>query len=557
MINQSSRIMPKVLFLLFLFCCPMVALAETYETVVNNGSPQNRVDIAILGDGYTASQMQQYRADVQNFIQGVFAQEPYKEYARYYNVHRVDVISNQSGADHPERNPQVFVDTAFDATYNCADIQRLICVNTSKVFTVIGNSLPSSYFDVVLIIVNDPEYGGSGGSVAVASTNAAVVELILHEVGHSFGLLADEYTGGGPSCNPNFEPPEPNATRETARAFIKWNYWIDPTTPIPTTTTTSGMAGLYEGSKYCDFGLYRPTYDSKMRFLDRPFEQINTEQHVKRIYNLVSPIDSSQPPGNNVMITQGQVQPFSVTTPIPITHTLSMTWFVDGQPQGNGQAFNLDSSTLSIGSHMVEARVGDGTPMVRSDPQQLLSERRSWNVTVQCPFSLYETSQFFTMNGGDGSVNVLTTGGCGWAAVSNASWIVITSANSGNGNGVVTYAVRENFTASARTGTLTIAGLTFTVVQDGGLGENCSYSISPTYQSLSASGGSGAVSVSSEKRCAWQAISNDNWVTITSGNNGIGNGTVTYSVQPNPGTAGRVGKITIAGKIFSVKQKGS
>src|ERR1044072_73055 len=183
MLNQSSKMASKILLLLFLFCCPAIALAEPFETIVNNGSPQNRVDIAILGDGYTASQMQQYKADVQNFIQGVFAQEPYREYSHYYNVHRVDVISNQSGADHPERNPPVFVDTAFDATYNCAAIQRFICVDISKVFTVINNSLPASYFDIVLVIINDPEYGGFGGQLAVASTNAAVVELVIHEVG--------------------------------------------------------------------------------------------------------------------------------------------------------------------------------------------------------------------------------------------------------------------------------------------------------------------------------------------------------------------------------------
>ena len=555
MINQSLKTMPKILFLWFLFCCPVVALAEPYETIVSNGNPQNRVDIAILGDGYTASQMQQYGADVQNFIQSVFAQEPYREYSRYYNVHRVDVVSNQSGADHPERDPSLFVDTALDATYNCAGIQRFICVNTSKVFTIIGNSLPASYFDVVLVIVNDPEYGGSGSNIAVASTNAAVVELVLHEVGHSFGLLADEYAGGGPSCNFSVEPPEPNATRETSRELIKWNHWIALTTPIPTTTTTPDVPGLYESSKYCDFGLYRPTYDSKMRSLDRPFEQINTEQHVRRIYNLVSPIDSSQPPGNNVMITQGQVQPFSVTTPTPFTHALSITWFVDGQPQGDGQMFNLDSGTLGVGSHMVEAQVSDGTPMVRSDPQQLLSERRSWSVTVECPFSISENSQFFTMNGGDDGVNVLAPGGCSWAVVSNDSWIVITSANSGIGNDVVTYTVRENFTASARTGTLTIAGRTLTVIQNGGLGGDCSYLISPTLQSFSAGGGSGAVNVNTEQRCAWEAISNVNWITITSGNIGIGNGTVTYSVATNPGTTGRAGKITIGGKIFPVKQK--
>ncbi|MGA9773285.1 MAG: M64 family metallopeptidase [Blastocatellia bacterium] len=557
MINQTLKLMPKLLFLLFLFCCPVDAMAESFETIVSNGSPQNRVDIAILGDGYTASQMQQYRADVQNFIQGVFAQEPYREYSRYYNVHRIDVISSQSGADHPERNPAVFVNTAFDATYNCGNIQRLICVNTTKVFNVINNTLPASFFDVVLIIVNDPEYGGSGGSVAVASTNGAVVELVLHEVGHSFGLLADEYAGGGPSCNAGIEPSEPNATKETVRALIKWNQWIALTTPVPTTTSTPGVPGLYESAKYCDFGLYRPTFDSKMRSLDRPFEQINTEQHVKRVYNLVSPIDSSQPPGNNLVITKGQIQPFSLTTPIPFTHTLGVTWFVDGQMQGTGLTFNLDSSALSIGSHTVEGRVSDATPLVRSDPQQLLSEQRSWNVTVQCALSLSKTGQFFPMNGGDDSVTISAGAGCGWTAVSNDNWIIITSANSGTTSNVVTYTVRENFTASARTGSLTIAGQTFIVIQNGVSGGSCSYSISPAFQSFTKTGGSGAVSVSAGSGCAWGAVSNVNWITITSGNNGIGNGTVNYTVAANPGTNGRAGKITIAGKTYSVKQTGN
>jgi hypothetical protein len=159
------------------------------------------------------------------------------------------------------------------------------------------------------------------------------------------------------------------------------------------------------------------------------------------------------------------------------------------------------------------------------------------------------------MNGGDNSVNVLASGGCGWAAVSNDSWIVITSAGSGTGNGMLTYTVRENFTGSARVGTLTIAGVTFTVIQNGGLGEDCNYSISPASQSFSTSGGSGAVNVSAKQTCAWEAVSNVNWITVTSGSNGIGNKTVTYSVATNPGPTGRAGKITIAGKIFSVKQK--
>ena len=129
------------------------ANAEPYETVLNNGDSQNRLDIAIMGDGYTQAEMEKYRTDAQNFIQGFLGEQPFLEYEKYFNVHRIDVVSAQSGADHPERS--FFVDTALDATYNCSGIQRLICVNLSKTNNVLANSLPPTHRDLIFVIVND------------------------------------------------------------------------------------------------------------------------------------------------------------------------------------------------------------------------------------------------------------------------------------------------------------------------------------------------------------------------------------------------------------------
>jgi hypothetical protein len=357
---------------------------EPFETVVNNGSPLNRVDIAVLGDGYTAAQLTQYRNDVLQFIQGVFAQEPYKEYQRYYNIHRIDVTSNESGSDHPERMPPVFVDTRLDGTFNCNGIQRLTCVNNATVNQIVNASLPANHFDIILVLINDQEYGGSGGQIAVASINpGAFAELVLHEVGHSFGLLADEYQGGGPQCNPNVEPPEVNATRETNRPLIKWNIWIDAATPIPTTTTTPATPGLYQGARYCDTGLYRPTFNDKMRTIGMPFEQITREQHIKRVHEFMSPIDASAPAGNAVAISTTQTQAFTITPLVPFTHTLNITWRVDGQAAGTGATLNLNGATLTVGQHTVQAVVTDPTVMVRNDPMQVLRATRDWMVTVQ------------------------------------------------------------------------------------------------------------------------------------------------------------------------------
>ena len=367
-----------LIFLLLLLVIPRAASAEPFETIVNNGLSENRVDIAIMGDGYTAAEMDKYRSDIARFVRLWFEQEPYKEYQRYFNVHRIDVVSNQSGADHPEANR--FVDTALNTTYRCDGSQRRLCVDFDRAFNVLHNSLAPSQYDIRLVIVNDPEYGGSGGQIAVASTDVRVIELILHEVGHSFGLLGDEY--GGVPCTVFGEPLAPNLMRKTNREEIKWLHWIDPSTPTPTTIFLDGLPGLYEGALGCNNGYYRPTLNSKMRSLNRPFEQINTEQHIRRIYNFVSPLDASSPEGGAVTLTQGQTQAFSVTTPAPATHALAASWFVDGEPRASGHTFTLDTAALNAGAHTVEVLLRDNTDQVRHDPEQLLAETRKWGVTI-------------------------------------------------------------------------------------------------------------------------------------------------------------------------------
>lgn len=404
----------------FLLCVSFFSIsaeAEPFETIINNGNSQNRIDIAVLGDGYTAGELSKYQSDTQSFIQGFFAQEPFREYQRYFNVHRVDVTSAQSGADHPERSS--FVDTALDATYNCAGIQRLICVSFSKVSTVITNSLTPIQRDMVIIIVNDSEYGGSGGAFAVTSTNASGIEIVLHEAGHSFGSLADEYGGPPPpNCNNTFEPSAANATKETQRSLIKWNAWIDASTPIPTAPGPAGVPGLYQGAQYCDSGLYRPTSNSKMRSLGFPFEQINSEQLVKRVYNLVTPIDSKFPSADNLSLTKGQTQSFSVSTPLPLTHDLTVVWRVDGQQQASGAGFNLDTNSLSTGNHSVTATVTDATAFVRNDPNQLLTVTTNWSVNVNAASTLQLDASSYIRNETDLRVDVLvtrigdTTGAC-------------------------------------------------------------------------------------------------------------------------------------------------
>ncbi|MEY2520290.1 MAG: hypothetical protein QOF24_2049 [Verrucomicrobiota bacterium] len=166
-------------------------------------------------------------------------------------------------------------------------------------------------------------------------------------------------------------------------------------------------------------------------------------------------------------------------------------------------------------------------------------------------FSLNLASQNFGVSGSNSSVNVSCTGSCNWTAVSNASFITVTSGSSGTGNGTVGFTVAPNPNSGQRSGTITIAGLTFSVTQDG---TNCSYSITPTSQTLSASASTNTVAVTAGAGCAWTATSNDSFLSINSGASGSGNGTVTYTIAANSSISPRTGTLTIAGQTFTVTQ---
>ncbi|MBF0339084.1 MAG: DUF1566 domain-containing protein [Nitrospirae bacterium] len=171
-----------------------------------------------------------------------------------------------------------------------------------------------------------------------------------------------------------------------------------------------------------------------------------------------------------------------------------------------------------------------------------------------CSYTLTPTSKQFTSGAGTDSVSVTTSAGCTWSATSNDSWITVTSGSSGSGSGSVGYSVTANTSMAQRTGTITIAGQTFTVTQDG---MSCTYSITPTSKTFTSAGDTGSVTLTTSTGCAWGASSNVSWITLTSGTSGSGSGSVGYSVEANTSTTQRTGKITIAGQVFTVTQSGA
>jgi uncharacterized repeat protein (TIGR03803 family) len=174
-----------------------------------------------------------------------------------------------------------------------------------------------------------------------------------------------------------------------------------------------------------------------------------------------------------------------------------------------------------------------------------------------CGISIAPTGVDFSSAGGTGTVTVTTTTtNCNWAAASNGGFITITAGTNGTGSGTVNYTVAADTDTNrfGRTGTITIADRTFAVTQ-ASLG--CGFTLGSTNASFDAAGGLGAVTVSvSGSNCPWIATSNNGFISITSGNNGGGNGIVNYSVAANTNSLPLNGTMTIAGQTFTVTQGG-
>ena len=172
-----------------------------------------------------------------------------------------------------------------------------------------------------------------------------------------------------------------------------------------------------------------------------------------------------------------------------------------------------------------------------------------------CRVDITPRSQTIDAGGGTGSVTVTALPGCAWSAASGASWLTIASGTSGTANGTIAYTVAPN-AGAARLGVLTISDQTFVVTQESPTSPQCSYSIQPAAVTLTPSGGTSTVGITTTPACSWTAASNAAWLAVVGIGTGTGNGNVTISATANTG-ADRTGTLTIAGRTFTVTQTGS
>ncbi len=173
---------------------------------------------------------------------------------------------------------------------------------------------------------------------------------------------------------------------------------------------------------------------------------------------------------------------------------------------------------------------------------------------VACQFEVRPDNQDLEAEGGSGSFTVEGPDSCNWTPATSDEWITITNGGSRTGNGSVNFTVARN-TDAARTGAIRVGGQVFSISQSASQSApQCRYQLSPITTSISGAGGSGAVTVTAAANCTWSATANVPWISIVGGTNGTGNGTVSFTVQPNAGAA-RNGILNIGGQRFTVTQQ--
>ncbi len=242
-------------------------LAYPAFDVLKTGDPSERVDIVILPDGYTEEEMGKFIADCKNFKEEFFSFSPYKENINKFNIHAVLAPSKDSGTDIPKED--IWKNTVLNTSYYTFNSERYLMTYDYKRVRDLAANAP---YDQIYILVNSNKYGGGAiynyYNVGVNS-NKQAGKILVHEFGHGFAALGDEYYNDdtyGEMYNTKIEPWEPNLT--TLKHFDKkWLHLVPDTVPIPTPDIEKyyHVVGAFEGGGYMPKKVYRPVHDCMMK----------------------------------------------------------------------------------------------------------------------------------------------------------------------------------------------------------------------------------------------------------------------------------------------------
>lgn len=233
-----------------------------------SGNHHKKLDIVIIPDGYTKSELNKFHKDSKRFVGYFFDVEPFKSYKDKVNFWAVDAISEETGTDIP--GDSIWKNTIINTHFYTFGWERYLTTQDIEQLRNIAAYVP---YDQIYILVNTAKYGGGGifnYYNLCSADNSESERVFTHEFGHAFAALADEYEYGYDKAediyNMKVEPWQANITNLT-NFNSKWKGLIKKETPIPTpdTITFEKEIGAFEGAGYVKKKIYRPTHNCKMR----------------------------------------------------------------------------------------------------------------------------------------------------------------------------------------------------------------------------------------------------------------------------------------------------
>lgn len=410
--------MKKLIFSTCILLLAFIGSAQTFkvDTLIYNGSPTNRINLLIMGDGYTTAQMALFKTNATSVANYLLNSAPFNQYKPFFNVFAIEVVSAESGTDHPGTatdesssggQPVTSVNTFLNSTFDYGGTHRCIYSGSSStIFSIANTNFPQ--YDYINVIVNTSYYGGCGGSYTFTSMNSSSPEIFVHEFGHTFGGLSDEYDYGSTNCNVGTTQ-NINTTQVTNVNTLVWRNWLT-TAPIPTPAGANcGLIGLYEGAKYCTTNWYRPKCNCKMRALSQPFCEVCKEQFVYKISTLVNYIEGHSPSNLNQTVCRNTTQVFTTDILNSLNHTVRVQWFVDNVlAANNSTSFTFNPNGYTSGTHQLKAVAYDTTA---TSKKTMTSYSVSWNVKVPVLLSSTHTQTNVTCNGeSNGSATIIPSG---------------------------------------------------------------------------------------------------------------------------------------------------
>lgn len=320
---------------------PCVGQVYSVDTLMYNGSIDQHINVVILGDGFDSTEQVKYQNEAKRLFDSLFNATPYKEYRNHFNVFSIPIPSNVSGAG---SSPSNQIDNYFGSTFGIGGTDRCVFPNnTAKVSEVLAANTP--FYDEVLMLVNSTKYGGCATDfIGCTSLSGSSGNVLIHEFGHSFARLADEYVPSSP-----WEAP--NMTQELSQQNSRWSHWLGKE-DIGFYTTGQGT-------------WKRPHQSCKMRVSQSEFCAVCREETVEKIHYYSPTLKSYSP--DSVWVHYDSIPlAFKLDLIHPNPNTLKTDWTFNGKPYKKGvDSLIMADTNLSEGSNLLTVMVQDTSRYIK------------------------------------------------------------------------------------------------------------------------------------------------------------------------------------------------